>query len=211
MSNVVVLAFACAAVPAASMMLGSWLLMRVTVGERMLASFQNLSAGLVLAAVASELFPMLAESKTAASMGGLTVGFVCGLLVTFGTEKLGNWLEVRASRQPRASHLRRRRRCELQRRACDGRLSAQAEVAVSQEPSLHLGVLTLVSPDCNALTLPTLVSHLQTNSDAALPEEDPMEAGAVMSSELLSEQHRHHILVRPPRRVVHALACPHRG
>ena len=198
MSNVVVLAFACAAVPAASMMLGSWLLMRVTVGERMLASFQNLSAGLVLAAVASELFPMLAESKTAASMGGLTVGFVCGLLVTFGTEKLGNWLEVRASRQPRASHLRRRRRCELQRRACDGRLSAQAEVAVSQEPSLHLGVLTLVS-------------HLQTNSDAALPEEDPMEAGAVMSSELLSEQHRHHILVRPPRRVVHALACPHRG
>ena len=38
-----------------------------------------------------------------------------------------------------------------------------------------------------------------------------MEAGAIMSSELLSEQHRHHILVRPPRRVVHALACPHRS
>ena len=75
------------------MLLGSWLLMRVRVGERLLASFQNLSAGLVLAAVASELFPMLAASPTNSSLGGLTVGFVCGLLVVFGVEKLGDFLE----------------------------------------------------------------------------------------------------------------------
>lgn len=93
MSNVVVLAFACSAVPAGSMLLGSWLLMRVRVGDRLLASFQNLSAGLVLAAVASELFPMLAASPTNSSLGGLTVGFVCGLLVVFGVEKLGDFLE----------------------------------------------------------------------------------------------------------------------
>jgi hypothetical protein len=27
-------------------------------------------------------------------MGGVTIGFFCGLFVTYGTEMLGDWLEV---------------------------------------------------------------------------------------------------------------------
>ena len=49
--------------------------------------------------MASELFPLLSTPKTAGGVGGLTIGFACGLFVTFGTEKLGNWLEVRARRE----------------------------------------------------------------------------------------------------------------
>lgn len=96
MVNSVVLAFVCAGVPGASMAVGSVLLTRIRIGSRLLAAFQNLSAGLVLAAVASELFPLLGNSASAGSLGGLTVGFVCGLLVVFGVERLGEALEARA-------------------------------------------------------------------------------------------------------------------
>lgn len=83
------------------MMLGSLLLTRIKISERLLAAFQNLSAGLVLAAVAAELFPLLGSSTAGAQIGGLTVGFVCGLLVVFGVERLGEVLEVRNKREER--------------------------------------------------------------------------------------------------------------
>jgi hypothetical protein len=105
MVNAVVLAFACSVVPAAAMMLGSLLLTRIKISERLLAAFQNLSAGLVLAAVAAELFPLLGSSTDGAQIGGLTVGFVCGLLVVFGVERLGEVLEVRNKREERHAPL----------------------------------------------------------------------------------------------------------
>jgi len=84
-------------VPAFAMAVGSFALTQVDVSVRVGAALQNLAAGLLLGAVASELFPLLAEPHSAAGTGGLTIGFALGLSVTYGTEALGEWLEVRSS------------------------------------------------------------------------------------------------------------------
>jgi hypothetical protein len=49
------------------------------------AAAQNLSAGIILAAVAGELLPLLAEgARGPGGNAGLTVGFAAGMLLVFG-------------------------------------------------------------------------------------------------------------------------------
>ena len=59
------------------------------------AAAQNLSAGIILAAVASELFPLLAKAKGVKAGFGLVVGFVAGLATVFGVEHIASKFEVR--------------------------------------------------------------------------------------------------------------------
>ena len=46
--------------------LGSFVLLKFPVGPKVQAVFQNLSAGIILAAVAGELFPQLMQAPSAA-------------------------------------------------------------------------------------------------------------------------------------------------
>jgi hypothetical protein len=81
---------------------------------------------------------------------------VCGLLVVFGVERLGEVLEVRNKREER-----------------------------------HAPLLLLTPP---SPSLPSQASAGDSGHSHSLA--DSFEAGAAISSELLSEQHRGHILVR---------------
>ena len=75
-------------IPTVSMGVASFFLSQVTVSGVVEACFQNFAAGLILAAVAAELFPLLLASDVPAfqSIVGITVGFAIGFLVLNATE-----------------------------------------------------------------------------------------------------------------------------
>ena len=75
-------------IPTVSMGVASYFLSHVTVSGVVEACFQNFAAGLILAAVAAELFPLLLTNdvSTGQSIGGITVGFAIGLLILNATE-----------------------------------------------------------------------------------------------------------------------------
>jgi hypothetical protein len=77
-------------IPTASMTLASILLSSITVHSLVEASVQNFAAGLILAAVAAELFPlMIGENVTTTdSMIGVTVGFAVGLTILNSVETI---------------------------------------------------------------------------------------------------------------------------
>ena len=56
---------------------------------------QNLSAGIILAAVASELFPLLGKAKGAKAGLGLALGFAAGLATVFGVDHIAFKFEAR--------------------------------------------------------------------------------------------------------------------
>ena len=74
--------------PSLSMLLTSFLLFKLEVSSSIEASFQNFSAGLILSAVAGELFPLLSEGTELESVVGEIIGFAAGLLVVYGMESL---------------------------------------------------------------------------------------------------------------------------
>ena len=78
--------------PSVSMLSASFLLFRLEVSSHVEASFQNFSAGLILSAVAGELFPLLAEGTQAESAVGEILGFAVGLTVVYGVEYVMSWL-----------------------------------------------------------------------------------------------------------------------
>ena len=82
------LAFLVALFPSLSMLFTSFLLFKLEVSSSVEASFQNFSAGLILSAVAGELFPLLAEGTELESVVGEIVGFAAGLFVVYGMESL---------------------------------------------------------------------------------------------------------------------------
>lgn len=55
------LGFAIGAIPTVCMLLASMVLYSIEVSDHVEAAFQNFAAGLILAAVAAELFPLVAE------------------------------------------------------------------------------------------------------------------------------------------------------
>jgi hypothetical protein len=61
-----------------------------------------LSAGIILAAVASELFPLLSKAPGVAGGLGLSLGFALGLLAAFGVEHAAEVFEGRAASAPLA-------------------------------------------------------------------------------------------------------------
>ena len=78
--------------PSVSMLSTSFLLFRLDVSSHVEASFQNFSAGLILSAVAGELFPLLAEGTQVESAVGEILGFAVGLTVVYGMEYVMSWL-----------------------------------------------------------------------------------------------------------------------
>jgi hypothetical protein len=77
-------------VPSVCMGIASFFLSNLTISGVIEACFQNLAGGLILAAVAAELFPLLQDDKMPPrdQMVGITVGFAVGLIVLNGTEPL---------------------------------------------------------------------------------------------------------------------------
>ena len=78
-----------AAVPALSMLFASFALLDITVPTVVEACCQNFCSGLILAAVAKELFPLLSPSSlnsTFDSICGTTVGFILGVCLINGVD-----------------------------------------------------------------------------------------------------------------------------
>jgi len=89
----VALAAVIGAVPTCSMAICSLVANRVKVKPEIEAIFQNFAAGLIIAAVAAELFPLLSKSTVDNSnlpksiqIGGVTIGFVVALCMIYGLE-----------------------------------------------------------------------------------------------------------------------------
>lgn len=74
------------AVPALLMLVGEVAAAGMRIPERLQACTQNFSGGLLMSAVAGELFPLMSGKGT--SMAGLCCGFMLGLLFMFGLEHL---------------------------------------------------------------------------------------------------------------------------
>lgn len=75
------------------MTLATILLTKVEATPQVEASLQNFAAGLIIAAVAGELFPIMLESGDTPSFIGITCGFVVGLAAIYGLEHLAEKLE----------------------------------------------------------------------------------------------------------------------
>jgi len=74
------------------MVVVSLVLYQIHVSDLVEAAFQNFAAGLILAAVAAELFPLVAQATDTESYVGVTVGFAVGYLFLVGTEPLSEYL-----------------------------------------------------------------------------------------------------------------------
>ena len=86
--------------PSVCMGIASFFLSNFTISGIVEACFQNLAAGLILAAVAAEFFPLLQDDKLPPhdQMIGITVGFIIGLVILNGTEPAVDALIVYLSR-----------------------------------------------------------------------------------------------------------------
>ena len=60
--------------------------MKIKINLLVEAGFQNFAAGLILAAVADELFPLLAQVHGGIGASGEAIGFAVGLIIVYGTE-----------------------------------------------------------------------------------------------------------------------------
>ena len=81
--------FVVTAAPTLCMALASLLLSNMEVGKLMESLLQYFAAGLILAAVAAELFPLMLEGVTQAdSMAGITVGFAVGIAMVYGMDSV---------------------------------------------------------------------------------------------------------------------------
>lgn len=79
------------AIPTCSMLLASFALMNLKVQPLIEACFQNFCAGLILAAVAMELFPLMAPSELISpfsSIIGTSFGFTLGISMINGVDQL---------------------------------------------------------------------------------------------------------------------------
>jgi len=81
------------ATPAGAMLLGSASVFCLQVPDWMQACFQMFSAGLLISAVAGELFPLLNKSNDLASNIGLVSGFLVGILFMFSIGKIMDAVE----------------------------------------------------------------------------------------------------------------------
>jgi hypothetical protein len=65
--------------PAVSMLTASLALTAYEISTQTAACFQNFCAGLIIAAVAGELYPLLSEGTVIESAAGEVIGFISGL------------------------------------------------------------------------------------------------------------------------------------
>jgi len=88
LSTQVLYATGLSGIPAFCMLMGSLAVLFVnSVNEKLQAALQNFSAGIIIAAVGSELFPLLGKGGAYESVG-MAVGFVGGLALLYGLEEL---------------------------------------------------------------------------------------------------------------------------
>jgi hypothetical protein len=79
------------ALPTSSMLFASLALMKLKVPPLIEACFQNFCAGLILAAVALELLPLMGPSQTTSpfnSVAGTTLGFILGVFMINGIDQV---------------------------------------------------------------------------------------------------------------------------
>jgi len=89
--NPVLEAFLISCIPTLSMLLGSLVMLVVpSVNPKFQATMQNLSAGIILSAVATELFPLVGPGH---SIWGLLIGFVLGIAALFGVKTFLDYAE----------------------------------------------------------------------------------------------------------------------
>ena len=82
------LAFIIGGVPTLSMICCSFLFSSVEVSVEIEACFQNFASGLILAAVAAELFPLIFDANSTNTRIGVTCGFAIGLSLVYGIERV---------------------------------------------------------------------------------------------------------------------------
>ena len=77
-------------IPASFMMFSSFVMMNQSVSELTEAMLQNFSAGMIISAVAAELFPQLKNEATSKGLTllGVTVGFICACILLYGIESV---------------------------------------------------------------------------------------------------------------------------
>jgi len=81
------LGFAVAALPTLAMMISSAIMSNVEISPRTESILQYFCGGLIVAAVAAELFPLMLENVSPSdSIIGVTVGFSAGLCLVYGIE-----------------------------------------------------------------------------------------------------------------------------
>lgn len=92
--------------PALAMLLGSSVALWLRVPNKIQACMQNFSAGLLISAVASELYPLMSPKSLTKvdSTISITCGFVLGLVFMFGLEHLTEGNEDEEEESPRDRH-----------------------------------------------------------------------------------------------------------
>lgn len=77
-------------IPASFMIFSSFVMMNHSVSELTEAMLQNFSAGMIISAVAAELFPELKNATTPKyiTLLGVTVGFICACILLYGIESV---------------------------------------------------------------------------------------------------------------------------
>jgi len=88
-------------VPSAAMLLVSMFMTTFSVGKSIEAIFQNFSAGLILGAVAGELFPLILDASPSVSWIGITSGFVFGFVFLNSVDPLIRFITLVASNELR--------------------------------------------------------------------------------------------------------------
>jgi zinc transporter ZupT len=110
-------------IPTASMTLASILLSSITVHSLVEASVQNFAAGLILSAVAAELFPLMIgeDVTTTDSMIGVTVGFAVGLTILNSVETIVGYVISFVEKAPEegSMHSQSRRLSAAERKKTD--------------------------------------------------------------------------------------------
>eukprot|EP01038_Epipyxis_sp_PR26KG_P007894 gene7894-10713_t len=102
------LGFLIGAVPTIAMMLSETYFVKYAVSPQTEACFQNFAAGLIIAAVAQELFPLVNESTPTNAMIGVSGGFVVALSMIYGLEYLVSYIEENADKQVEKSSIKSR-------------------------------------------------------------------------------------------------------
>lgn len=91
-------AFIVCSFPTAAMLLASILFTNLQLSNNIEAGVQYLAAGLILAAVACELIPLMMEGKKENSFIGISVGFVIGYAVINGMEVVIDYITQKAEK-----------------------------------------------------------------------------------------------------------------
>jgi len=108
------LGFVVASVPTVSMILASALMSSIKVSTTMESILQYFCGGLIVAAVAAELFPLMLENVSSSdSMIGVTVGFAVGLSLVYGMEWVMEYIERNSDDETKEDELTRKRNSSL--------------------------------------------------------------------------------------------------